>query len=91
MSPTVPAHFAARNRSAHLVATDMTTTHSIAQDSVAQHHELAGLRVLTNEMTIDVEAAERAVRDLLLALGRDPEAEQMAETPDGRRGVSSSS
>ena len=39
------------------------------------------LRVVTNEPTIDVEAAERAVRDLLLALGRDPESEHMAETP----------
>ena len=30
---------------------------------------------------IDLEAAERAVADLLVALGHDPETEQLAETP----------
>ena len=59
----------------------MTTTHSMSPDGVAQRRERASLRVVTNEPTIDVEAAERAVRDLLLALGRDPESEHMAGTP----------
>jgi len=59
----------------------MTTTHSISQDDVALRHEHASLHVVTNEVTVDIGAAERAMRDLLLALGRDPESEHMAETP----------
>ena len=33
------------------------------------------------DQAIDLTAAERAVRDLLVALGRDPRAEHLAETP----------
>jgi GTP cyclohydrolase I len=39
------------------------------------------LRVVRERGTIDVPAAERAVADLLLALGRDPESAHLAETP----------
>jgi len=59
----------------------MTTTHTLLPDAVALRHEHASLHVVTDEVTVDVGAAERAVRDLLLALGRDPESEHMAETP----------
>ena len=39
------------------------------------------LRVIRGGATIDLDAAERAVADLLLALGQDPEAEHSRETP----------
>ena len=39
------------------------------------------LRVIREHGTIDVPAAERAVADLLRALGRDPESPHLAETP----------
>ena len=39
------------------------------------------LRVLHAGEQIDLPAAERAVRDLLLALGRDPSSPHLAETP----------
>ncbi len=39
------------------------------------------LRVVGGGGTIDVEAAERAVADLLVALGQDPDAEHSRETP----------
>ena len=39
------------------------------------------LRVLHAREQIDLPAAERAVRDLLLALGRDPSSPHLAETP----------
>jgi len=39
------------------------------------------LRVLNARKQIDLPAAERAVRDLLLALGRDPSSPHLAETP----------
>jgi GTP cyclohydrolase IA len=39
------------------------------------------LRIVRGNPTIDLEAAERAVRDLLVALGRDPESEHLDGTP----------
>jgi GTP cyclohydrolase I len=39
------------------------------------------LRVIRGGVTIDLDAAERAVADLLLALGQDPQAEHTRETP----------
>jgi GTP cyclohydrolase I len=39
------------------------------------------LRVIHDRIGVDVEAAERAVADLLLALGRDPASEHLADTP----------
>jgi GTP cyclohydrolase I len=39
------------------------------------------LRVLHGRDTVDVPAAERAVADLLRALGRDPQSAHLAETP----------
>jgi GTP cyclohydrolase I len=41
---------------------------------------VSDLRV-NGDQAIDLTAAERAVRDLLVALGRDPRAEHLAETP----------
>jgi GTP cyclohydrolase I len=41
----------------------------------------SSLRIAGREPTIDQPAAERAVRDLLRALGRDPTSEQLRETP----------
>ena len=48
-------------------------------DVEAVHRDLHGLRVL--DETIDFDAATRAVSDLLIALGRDPSSEHLAETP----------
>ncbi len=39
------------------------------------------LRVVADSHAIDLDAAQRAVRDLLLALGRDTGSEHLAETP----------
>lgn len=39
------------------------------------------LRVVHERQGVDVEAAQRAVADLLLALGRDPTSEHLAATP----------
>jgi GTP cyclohydrolase I len=39
------------------------------------------LRVLHDRERVDLPAAERAVRDLLLALGRDPSSPHLADTP----------
>jgi GTP cyclohydrolase IA len=40
-----------------------------------------GLRVVGESKSIDLDAAEQAVGDLLRALGRDPRSEHLAETP----------
>ncbi len=40
------------------------------------------LHVVRHDQRIDLAAAARAVRDLLLALGQDPRAEHLAATPD---------
>jgi GTP cyclohydrolase I len=39
------------------------------------------LRVIRSDATVDVTAAERAVADLLVALGQDPDDEHTADTP----------
>jgi GTP cyclohydrolase I len=39
------------------------------------------LRVIRDEQHIDLEAAERAVRDLLVALGQDPACDHLSDTP----------
>jgi GTP cyclohydrolase I len=39
------------------------------------------LRVVTGRQAVNLPAAERAVRDLLLALGRDPSSPHLADTP----------
>src|SRR5450631_4085078 len=39
------------------------------------------LRVVHGRHGVDLPAAERAVRDLLLALGRDPSSPHLADTP----------
>lgn len=44
----------------------------------SRHRHLA---VVGTEMTVDALAAEQAVRDLLIALGRDPEDEHLVATP----------
>ncbi|WP_086819663.1 GTP cyclohydrolase I FolE [Allokutzneria sp. NRRL B-24872] len=41
----------------------------------------AQLRVVHGRTGVDVEAARRAVTDLLVALGRDPDSEHLADTP----------
>lgn len=43
-----------------------------------RHGDLA---VVGTDMTVDALAAEQAVRDLLIALGRDPEDEHLVDTP----------
>ena len=43
--------------------------------------EQVRLRVLHDEPSIDLDAAEQAVEDLLVALGHDPSRENLAETP----------
>ncbi len=58
----------------------MTITRSIysSEPSLAPR---PALRVVRGGVTIDLDAAERAVTDLLVALGQDPEAEHTRETP----------
>ena len=58
-----------------------TVTGAICADRGAEPHEHGGLRVVTNNETIDLDAAERAVLALLVSLGRDPSSPHMAETP----------
>jgi len=41
----------------------------------------SGLRVVHEGMPVDLDAAERAVRDLLVALGHDPATPHLADTP----------
>jgi GTP cyclohydrolase I len=40
-----------------------------------------GLRVIPRRNAVDIPAAEKAVTDLLVALGRDPSAEHLSDTP----------
>lgn len=58
----------------------MTSTHAFAEPG-SDHRALGHLRVVGEEQGIDRAAAERAVGDLLLALGRDPGDEHLADTP----------
>ena len=46
-----------------------------------EHSGPRALRVAREQPTVDLPAAEQAVRDLLRALGRDPASERMRETP----------
>ncbi|WP_229881307.1 GTP cyclohydrolase I FolE [Amycolatopsis bartoniae] len=39
------------------------------------------LSVVHDRETVDLPAAQRAIRDLLVALGKDPESEHLADTP----------
>jgi GTP cyclohydrolase IA len=63
----------------------MTATRPDSPDCLVDRPEHRGLHVVANDPAIDVDEAERAVRDLLLALGRDPRSEHLTGTP--RRAV----
>lgn len=54
---------------------------SIFRPSVVPPPRPAALRVLPPPAGIDTEAAAQAVRDLLVALGQDPESEDLQDTP----------
>jgi GTP cyclohydrolase I len=54
--------------------------HDIAV-SAGGHDESRHLRVVHDRQKVNLPAAERAVRDLLLALGRDPCSPHLADTP----------
>jgi GTP cyclohydrolase I len=43
--------------------------------------ERARLRVVQDDVAVDLDKAERAVGDLLVALGRDPQSPHLADTP----------
>jgi GTP cyclohydrolase I len=58
-----------------------TVTGAVCVDHGAEPHEHGGLRVVADNETIDIDAAERAVVALLVSLGRDPSSPHMAETP----------
>ena len=47
----------------------------------AQRNHVPDLRLVRGGADIDVDAAERAVADLLVALGQDPDSEHTRETP----------
>jgi GTP cyclohydrolase I len=51
------------------------------QPATAVPAPAARLRIVRERGTVDVSAAERAVADLLRALGRDPHSPHLAETP----------
>jgi len=51
------------------------------QPATAVPARAARLRIVRERATVDVSAAERAVADLLRALGRDPHSPHLAETP----------
>jgi len=50
-----------------------------AQPAAVRPH--SHLRVVGGDQRIDLAAAEQAVRDLLVALGRDPDSEHVSDTP----------
>ena len=52
--------------------------HAQPADAVRPHSHL---RVVGGDQRIDLAAAEQAVRDLLVALGRDPDSEHVSDTP----------
>jgi GTP cyclohydrolase I len=52
-----------------------------APDSLALHDTVVPLHVVAGRAEIDLPAAERAVADLLKALGRDPHSVHLADTP----------
>ena len=45
-------------------------------------HELGGLVLASIERSVDLERIRKAVREILLAVGEDPEREGLRETPD---------
>ena len=49
--------------------------------SHSRHDDRRRLRVVHHRERVNLPAAERAVRDLLLALGRDPSSPHLADTP----------
>jgi GTP cyclohydrolase I len=53
----------------------------VATPAVPGEGARAALRAVRNDETIDTPAAERAVRDLLTALGRDGDSEHLRDTP----------
>ncbi len=59
----------------------VTMTGPVDAGRVAEHRDHGGLRVVAEDDSIDLDAAERAVRDLLVALGRDPDSEHLTGTP----------
>jgi GTP cyclohydrolase IA len=56
-------------------------TGSVSADPDAELQEHGGLRVVTDNESIDLDAAEQAVLALLVSLGRDPSSPHLAETP----------
>ncbi len=54
---------------------------SNAVELIPDHRAGAPLHVVRPVTTIDVDGAERAVRDLLVALGQDPWSERLLDTP----------
>jgi GTP cyclohydrolase I len=48
---------------------------------IAPEAQPPALRIIQGEAAVDLAAAERAVADLLVALGRDPDDEHSADTP----------
>jgi GTP cyclohydrolase I len=50
-------------------------------EALSAGRESPHLHVVGGDEVVDLEAAERAVQDLLVALGRDPASEHLAETP----------
>jgi hypothetical protein len=50
---------------------------NVEEDAVARPR----LHVVSDRRGVDLEAAEKAVRDLVVALGRDPDSEHPAATP----------
>ncbi|GHF75895.1 GTP cyclohydrolase I [Amycolatopsis bartoniae] len=54
----------------------MTVNDLYPADVPARH-----LSVVHDRETVDLPAAQRAIRDLLVALGKDPESEHLADTP----------
>jgi GTP cyclohydrolase IA len=54
---------------------------SAPQPAAAVHEAAPRLRVLRDRGTVDLAGAERAVADLLRALGRDPGSPHLADTP----------
>ena len=58
----------------------MTTANARVDPAVAARPHRP-LRVVGGDQAIDPAAAERAVRDLLVALGRNPDSEHLSDTP----------
>ncbi|HEV7688977.1 MAG TPA: GTP cyclohydrolase I, partial [Acidimicrobiia bacterium] len=52
-----------------------------ASDVYSPESQARRLRIVRPSGTVDLAAAEVAVRDLLLALGHDPDSEHLSETP----------